>query len=82
MKKIEKEKAVEEFYKMIKQSWTWARLTQKERERFYECIELSTLFGTFAQRWTQLNDIYFSFLMGVGYSYDNWREEAATGETL
>lgn len=72
--KIEKEKALEEFMKMIKQSWTWLKLTEEEKERFYECIDHSILFGTFTQRWRHLNDIYFSFLMGLGYSWDNWRE--------
>lgn len=72
--KIEKEQALEKFMEMIKQSWTWERLTKEEIERFYECIDRSILFGTFKQRWQHLNDIYFSFLMGLGYSWNNWRE--------
>lgn len=76
MKNIEdKEKAQQEFMKMTEKSWTWEKMTEEERKRFETAVERAVLIGTFTQRWRHLNDMYFAFLMGVGYTDFNWREE-------
>lgn len=76
---MEKEKARDEFFDMIRQSWTYARLTDKEKARFKEVLfskrTEDCLRGTFRQRWEILQTIYHSFLMALDYNPTNWREE-------
>lgn len=70
---------------MIKQSWTYARLTKEERERLLDV--LSTEFGVLRDDNKRLNRLsddtywrilyiaYSCYLKGVGYTTSNWREE-------
>lgn len=74
----DKENVVIDFNKMIKKSWTYAKLTECEKDK-WRCIltdvRLSnSLKGTYNQRWEILNLAYASFLYGVGYTGFNWRE--------
>ena len=68
--------ASNDFVKMIVDSWTYARLTNTERDSLIEAINRAHLIGTWKQRWEQLNDIYFAFLSALGYDKDpvGWRE--------
>ena len=76
---MEKENVKENFIKMIQDSWTYDRLTSKEKENFTEMIYSKqiddTLKGTYKQRWQILGAIYHSFLMALNYNPTNWREK-------
>lgn len=69
-----KENATQEFIGMIKESWTYARLTQEERDRLINCLQNANPVGTYDQRWIHLNDIFHAFLLGCGYKPIGWRE--------
>ena len=79
-----KEEAKEMFYETIKSSWTYHRLTDEEIVRFEKIVERVTnqkfygcIKGTFDERYQQLMNIYYAFLVGVGYSDEciDWRGE-------
>ena len=60
------------FQRVIKKSWTWARLTEEEKETFinlnvFECIK-----GRDQTRIEWLNTIYSTFLHALGYKPDGW----------
>lgn len=75
-----KENALDIFYKNIKQSWTYEKLTIEERNRFEKVIFSvqiqNCLKGTYGQRYEILNSIYHSFLMALDYTPIGWREES------
>lgn len=81
----EKEQAVFDFYGMIKESWTWARLTPAEKYKFEDILIDHTEFkginypsnkitGSYQQRFRAYNVIYRAFLDGLGYDGPAWRE--------
>lgn len=82
MEKI-KENAAKDFFEMIKKSWTWDRLTQKEKNQFIEGFETVTVSwansgdnvvkGTYKDRWKACNAMYHMFLAGVGYDNNDPR---------
>lgn len=63
------------FQNVIKNSWTWKRLTEEEKERF---LDIDTTFnrikGDKDTREQWLFTIYVGFLAGVGYDGIKWRE--------
>ena len=64
-----------EFYATIIKSWTWAKLTDKEKELCTQCFANAFLFGNHKQRWEILQNCYNSFLAGCGYDNScDWRE--------
>ena len=79
-----KEQAVAAYVKMIRNSWTYARMTEAEQGRladlFRDLIQRDAIKGGFESRWNQLQTIYAAFLAGIGYNGFNWRdtEEART----
>lgn len=75
-----KENALNDFYEMIKNSWTYERMTEKEKERLSAVLFLDVriekaLKGTYSQRWEMLQAIYATFLSAIGYTDFSWREE-------
>lgn len=73
-----KEQVFNNFVEMIKNSWTYNRMTETEKER---CIHVlldnrtqNDIKGTYIQRWKALNTVYNAFLMGLGYDGFLWRE--------
>lgn len=78
-----KENAIKDFLEMIEHSWTWDRLTQKEKDQFKEAFETITVSwansgdnvikGTYRDRWSTCNAIYHMFLAGVGYDNNDPR---------
>jgi hypothetical protein len=74
----DKEKVLEDFINMIKDSWTYARLTKEEKENFIDHLSWQRtkhiLKGTYKQRWETLNELYWFYLLGIGYKDFNWRE--------
>ncbi len=76
---MEKEQVIEKFAKMIEQSWTYEKMTKKEKENWQRVINSSRLEkavkGTTKQRWETLQAIYESFLFALGYENGLWREK-------
>lgn len=60
---------------VIKHSWTWNRLTVKERQAFLSLGVFDKIKGNNNQRIEQLNSIYIAFLAGCGYDSFKWRED-------
>ena len=75
-----KENVIQDYLEMIKKSWTWAKLTDEEKECFekflaYHPMVEEAVKGNYLQRWHSLEPIYHAFLMGCGYHNQlNWRE--------
>lgn len=74
-----KENALYNYKLLIMQSWTYDRLTTKERERLSDTLDWvdkqNILSGNYKQRWDTLNAIYHAFLSALDYSPIGWREE-------
>ena len=73
-----KENAIILFDEMIKQSWTYAKMTKEEQEKWLQVLYDTSrtencLKGNFYQRWDILNAIYSAYLIGIGYTDFNWR---------
>lgn len=73
-----KENAFKDWFDMIVQSWTWNKLTESERNIFTEqmdswCNIRGLLSGTYKQRWEILQEMYYVYLLGVGYKPIGWR---------
>ncbi len=75
----DKENALNDFIDMIEKSWTYSRMTQLEKGRFVGVMlsndTISILKGNYENRWKILNVIYNIYLMGIGYSGFDWRED-------
>ena len=73
-----KENAIILFNDMIKNSWTYGKMTQEEKEKWHEILghveSTKDLQGGFYTRWKTLNLIYHAYLQGIGYTDFNWRE--------
>ena len=76
MENREKENALRDYLIMIERSWTWARLTEKERATFKRWLyaDRYQLKGSYKQRWEILQNYYTMFLFGTGYEDHKWRE--------
>ena len=77
-----KENALLHHLAMDCRSWTFARLTQEEKESCVNAIlwanRQGMIKGNFDARYEIMNAIYNAFLMGAGYRGGcTWREEAA-----
>lgn len=75
-KKIEQ--VFDDFTEMIKNSWTYEKMTIKEKQR---CIKMlnddrttKNVKGNYIQRWNILNAIYGAYLSGLNYNGAFWRE--------
>lgn len=81
----EKENALVIYLSMTCRSWTFARMTQKERERcmdaFLWASEQGLLKGNFMARWNTMQAIYNAFLAGLGYTAFGWREPDKQDQT-
>ena len=76
--KREKEKAYNDFFEMIKISWTFQKLTEKEKENLRDVLFSvrldNALKGSYKQRRAVLDAVYFAFLKGLNYEPIGWRE--------
>lgn len=72
-----KENAYKDYISMMKESWTYNRMTQEEKKNVGAALEfsMSSLHGTYKQRYSTLQAVYYGFLCGLGYSGGTWREE-------
>ena len=77
---MNRENTLHSFLANIKESWTWAKLTDRERRLFESRLRTSTtqklIQGTFHQRYAAYTAMYDMFLAGLGYYEDcmNWRD--------
>ena len=77
---MNRENALEAYLTNIKQSWTWAKLTDREKRVFESRLRTNTtqnfIQGTYQQRCKVYTAMYDMFLAGLGYYEDcmNWRE--------
>lgn len=66
-----------DFFEMIKQSWTYERMTKEEKEKLTDLLNSNRIKeavkGTYNRRWETLNAIYYAFLIGLGYDCADWR---------
>lgn len=76
---MEKDYLKENFIKMIQDSWTYNKLTEKEKENIIKIFNSQqiedALKGTSKHRWQILGAIYHSFLVALDYNSTNWREK-------
>ena len=75
-----KENAYTDWFEMTFNSWTWAKLTDEEKERFTDsvgfwCNGSGSLKGDYRHRWDVLNELYYMYLLGLGYKPIGWRED-------
>lgn len=59
---------------VITKSWTWDRLTQKERQRFLNIDVFYRIDGNDSTKIEWLMTIYETFLIALGYTLIGWRE--------
>lgn len=79
---MNRENALWAFLTNIKQSWTWAKLTDREKKIFESRLKANQaqnlIQGTYQQRYNAYTAMYDMFLAGLGY-FENgplyWREE-------
>ena len=73
-----KENAQADWTAMIIKSWTWAKLTNEEKNKFGDVlnkeITQKIISGTYKQRVAILNALYSMFLEGCGYNGGTWRD--------
>ena len=73
-----KENAQADWTDMIVKSWTWAKLTNDEKNKFGDELNKEAtkkiISGTYRQRCEILNALYSMFLEGCGYNGVNWRD--------
>lgn len=61
---------------VIKNSWTWERLTEEEREKFINMNVFDKIKGNDKTRIEWLKTIYEAFLNALGYEHGyEWREK-------
>lgn len=80
-----KENVIYEFNNMIKNSWTYEKMTTKEKLVWNNDVLGSVrtnnaLKGNYNQRWNILQAIYGAYLYGIGYDDFNWRDESEDDE--
>lgn len=77
--KKNKELVLSDFIGMIKESWTYNKMTYEEKERLLDMLDSNrtkdALKGTYDNRWCVLQAIYGAYLIGIGYDNFNWRED-------
>ena len=82
----DKNLAKQDYLEMISKSWTWARLTEKEREQFKGLLEhpcsAAVIKGNYEQRYEACEALYHTFLEGLGYDPLEWRDAQPTVSTF
>ena len=79
MNKINKDEAFVDFCNMVKKSWTFCRMTVAEQAKCLEAFQWThdqgMLRGNYNARWSIMQAIYNSFLLGLGYDGFTWRDD-------
>ncbi len=58
---------------VIKNSWTWQKLTEEERRRFINLKVFSLIKGNEKTRISWVNTIYDAYLAALDYKPSGWR---------
>lgn len=70
---------IEEYKNMIKNAWTFQRLTEDERTRFLNLLShpctTNALKYSHNHKWDILNAMYHAYLEALEYQPIGWREE-------
>ena len=73
-----KENTLNDFLEIIKNAWTYDKMTKEEQNRLFEVMNSvrinKSLKGNYNHRWDILNGLYYAFLIGIGYDNFHWRE--------
>ena len=72
-----KENALPDFLEMIRNSWTYDKMTVEETSRCEKALRSAPtqdIQGTYHQRWSAYNAVYNAYLIGIGYTGALWRE--------
>ena len=69
-----KEDVLDNYLFMISKSWTYKRLTKNERKNVKELLINANPSGTYEERYGHLQEIYYKFLLSLGYTPPCWRE--------
>lgn len=62
------------FQNVIKNSWTWQRLTEEEKQRFVNLDIFNEIKGNKDTKEQWLFTIYAGFLVGCGFDGFRWRK--------
>jgi len=69
-----------DFCNMTERSWTFEKMTDSEKARCFDALHFANVQGmvkgTYKTRWNILNAVYHAFLIGIGYSGFNWRDNS------
>ena len=81
---INKDEALWKFIVDIKRSWTYAKMTEEEKDRCLKALRDSetALKGSARVRWEILCAVYHGFLLGLGYSGALWRATECEKESI
>ncbi len=64
---------------MVEDSWTYARFTDDEKQKWNDVLEHimldRALKYTDNHKWDVLNAVYYSFLIALDYKPIGWRED-------
>lgn len=72
-----KEKAFSDFLEMTRHSWPYHRMTEEEKSRCEKALRSAAsldIQGSYSQRYSALNGVYYGYLLGIGYTGALWRE--------
>ena len=85
MNKIDERRAaaLEKFTGIMRNSWTWERLTETERDKITNVItrRAAVMLGDKKHMHEELQAYYSAFLAGTGYQWHEWREPAEEDQT-
>lgn len=78
---LKKEDALNYYINIVKESWTYEKLTDAEKQKIVEILTSirtqNALKGNYKQRIDVLSAIYSAFLASLDYKPIGWREEKA-----
>lgn len=68
--------ALDRFIPIMRNSWTYDRLTEDERQRITDRItrRAAVMLGDENHMYAELQAFYSAFLDGTGYTWKGWRE--------
>ena len=73
-----KDLAIKDFLYNTKDFFTWKKLSKEERETFSNFLRsqraINHIKGNYQARYDIIQDLYFMFLLGLGYTHSGWRE--------
>jgi hypothetical protein len=80
----DKKEATRDYIEIVKNSWTFAKLTTDEKNKILDILKFSIVRGTYQERHDILNQLYNCFLQALGFEGCGigWRETKEEAETM